>query len=221
MLQDLFSPTNFDFFARYFLAGFILFSVRGRYVLGERPKPAEVVFEAIVLSLINQLVFLLLVGLVQWIAQLCGWNTGAIVDTNGKTALFLEVLILPTLLGAVFGANLKRGWNSAFLRRLSMPVVHPTRRAYDFAFSDRETCFLIVNFKDGGSVYGYFGPTSLAASDPGRSDLYLETLYDVANDGQWTESNPPRSALISIDDVRSIEFVPTPTEVQHDTHAPD
>ena len=63
MLSDLFSPSNFDFFARFFLAGFILFSVRCRYVLGERPKPTEIVFEAIVLSLINQLVFLLLASL--------------------------------------------------------------------------------------------------------------------------------------------------------------
>ncbi len=213
MLSDLFSPSNFDFFARFFLAGFILFSVRSRYVLGERPKPTEIVFEAIVLSLINQLVFLLLASLAGWILiSGFGLQTDRLASVPDRVFLFLEVLILPAILGVVFGTNLKRGWNIAFLRRLSMPVVHPTRRAYDYAFNDRDPCFLILYFKDGGSVYGYFGLQSLAASDTGRSDLYLETLYDVAEDGQWTESNPTRSALISIDDIRSIEFVPIPTE---------
>lgn len=218
MVTELFTPDNFDFFARYFLAGFILFSVRSRYVLGERAKPAEIVFEAIILSLINQLVFVVLTTFAIWLAA-----RAPILNLSVSTrVLFLaEVLVLPALLGVAFGWNLRQGWNTAVLRRLAMPVVHPTRRAYDYAFSDRDESFVIINFRDGTTVYGFFGPASLAASDPNRSDIYLERLYDVDDDGQWTESTPSRSALISLDEIRSIEFVPIPKERKNVAHISD
>ena len=222
MIQELFTPANFEFFARYFLAGFILFSVRNRYVLGERAKAGEIVVEAVILSLINQLVFLTLGYLKSSVLGVLP-ETIAVwpAFTDATVSFYIEILILPACLGVLFGANLHRGWNRAFLRRISMPVVHPTRRAYDFAFADREPCFLLVNFKDGGSVYGFFGQDSLAASDPARSDIFLERLYDVGNEGQWTESKPSRSALIAIDDIRSIEFVPIPTEEGNEPQNPD
>ncbi len=212
MVPELFTPANFDFFARYFLAGFIVFSVRGRYVLGERAKPAEIVFEAIILSLINQLVFLFLVTVAAWLKNR---NPALALEFGDRVLFFAEVLLLPGILGVVFGFNLRRGWNLALFRRLSMPVVHPTRRAYDFAFSDRDESFVIIVFKDGTNVYGFFGQDSLAASDPNRSDIFLERLYDIGDDGQWSESVPSRSALVALDDIRSIEFVPIPKEQGH------
>ena len=57
-IEALLNPGNFDFFTRFFLAGFIFYSVRSLDVLGEKPKATETVFESVVLSLLNQLVFL-------------------------------------------------------------------------------------------------------------------------------------------------------------------
>jgi len=132
-MLDFLSPSNFDFFARFFLSGFIIFSVRSRYVFGEKPKATEVIFESIILSLLNQLVFLILAPSVSYLS---GFLPVALVErtsalSGGRTAFFAEILVLPALLGVLFGAVLRRGWNSAILRRLAMPVVHPTRRAYD------------------------------------------------------------------------------------------
>jgi hypothetical protein len=214
-MLDFLSPSNFDFFARFFLSGFIIFSVRSRYVLGEKPKATEVIFESIILSLLNQLVFLILAPSVSYLS---GFLPVALIQTTsalsgGRTAFFAEILVLPALLGVLFGAVLRRGWNSAILRRLAMPVVHPTRRAYDFAFGDnRQESFVIVTYADGTTVYGFFGANSLAASDGERSDLYLERLYDVREDGTWVATIPPKSALLVLRDLRTIEFIPTQAE---------
>ena len=222
-MLDVLSPSNFDFFARFFLSGFIIFSVRSRYVLGEKPKATEVIFESIILSLLNQLVFLILAPSVTYLS---GFFPVALVQTTsalsgGRTAFFAEILVLPALLGVLFGAVLRRGWNSAILRRLAMPVVHPTRRAYDFAFGDnRQESFVIVTYADGTTVYGFFGPNSLAASDGERSDLYLERLYDVREDGTWVATVPAKSALLVLRDLRTIEFIPTQAEVQDEWKAP-
>ena len=88
-----------------------------------------------------------------------------------------------------------------------MPVIHPTRRAYDFAFGDITTeRFVIVTFSDGTTVYGFFDASSLASSDPANGDIYLERLYDV-REGIWVPTMPPKSALLMLRDLRSIEFI--------------
>ena len=222
-MLDFLSPSNFDFFARFFLSGFIIFSVRSRYVLGEKPKATEIVFESVVLSLTNQLVFVVLSPSFGYLSQfLPSWLTLLLTTiAGGRVAFFIEILILPAILGILFGLNLRQGWNSAILRRLAMPTVHPTRRAYDFAFGDaRQEGFVIVTYSDGTMVYGYFGPASLAASDAGRSDIYLERLYDVHTDGTWIAASPPKSALLMLRDLRSVEFIQPQTEVKNEPQTP-
>ena len=54
-------------------------------------------------------------------------------------------------------------------------------------------------------IYGYFGEYSLAATDPDRSDIYLERLYRF-EDG-WQEAQPPRGVWVSLADLRLIEFI--------------
>jgi hypothetical protein len=221
-MLDFISPSNFDFFARYFLAGFIIFSVRSRYVLGEKPKATEVVFESVVLSLLNQLAFIVIAPSVGYASSLLPDRLVHVIEAifGGRTSFFIEILVLPALLGVIFGANLRRGWNSAILRRLAMPIVHPTRRAYDFAFGDnRSESFVIVTYADGTLVYGYFGPNSLAASDGERSDLYLERLYDVQDDGTWVATSPPKSALLMLREFRSVEFIQAQTEARNERKA--
>lgn len=216
---DLINPGNFEFFARYFLAGFILFSVRSLYVLGEKPKASEVVFESVILSLINQLAFLLISTLLTYALSVLPLAiTGAVTAAgSSKPAFFAEVLVLPALLGVGVGMVLRKGWNSAVVTMLAMPVVHPTRRAYDYAFGDiQKDRFVIVSFNDGTQVFGYFGENSFAATDSDRSDMFLERLY-VVTDGNWVPTMPAKSALLMLRDIRSIEFIPVQTEVPNET----
>ena len=198
-MTELIDPSNFQFFARYLLAGLIIIWVRGNFAVGERPRLSEMAVEAVVLSLVNQLT-----------AQLLAWTAGAlgVPKPPAELAFFTEVLVLPALLGLVFGLSLSKGWSQAVFRRLSMPVQNPARRAYDFAFTFNEIeGFVIVTYEDGTKVYGYYGENSLAANDPDRSDLYLERIYELDEDGQWFEQTPPRGALLSLKSLRSIEFL--------------
>ena len=196
---DLINPGNFEFFARYLLAGLIIIWTRSLFVVGERPRLTDALVEAVVLSLINQLTFLVLAALTSLV-----WS----YPVPPRFSFFLEVLVQPACLGAIFGWNLAYGWNHALLRRMAMPVPSPIRRAYDLAFTQKPVKgYVIVTFADGTSVYGYFGANSLAATDASRSDIYLERIYDVDPEGQWFEKVPPRAALLSLAGMRSIEFL--------------
>ncbi|MCA3436800.1 MAG: hypothetical protein INF48_05705 [Rhodobacter sp.] len=202
-MTNLITPQTFEFFGRYVLAGLIIIWVRSRFVIGDRPKAGEQILEAVILSLVNQLVWQIILTFFAWSSA---WSHWPLIPA--QVAFLLEILFLPLLLGTMAGANLSRGWNRALLRRLSMPVEHSIRRAYDYAFTQKlKPGFVILSFQDGKTIYGYFGSESMASSDPNRSDIYLERLYDVGADGQWSEQDIGRSALISLSGIRSIEFL--------------
>jgi hypothetical protein len=208
-MAQFLTPETFDFFATYLLAGYVVIIVRSRFILGLRPKPAELIIEAIIFSLINQLLASAIVEITR-IYGVIAWmdSVAYIPSSNSKFYFFLKILALPTLIGLAMGYNLSSGWKNALMRRLSMPVIHPVQKGYDFAFGrDRDAGFVIVTYFDGTSVAGYFGENSLASSDPDRSDLYLERLYKVGDEGEWSEPDPARSGLVNLNDVRSIEFL--------------
>jgi len=208
---NLLSPQTFEFFARFLLAGFVMLSVRSRFVATQRPKPSEVILDAVVLSLINQFCFLAL----QSILDLLPLPQDGVVTAISRSRLpfFVEILVLPALLGFLFAKATGSSFANGFLRKLSMPGTHPVARAYDHAFQEHRTpSFVIVTFQDGTQVFGYFGERSLAATDTERSDIYLERLYTVEND-IWTEAVPSRGALVALAELRSIEFIETETEV--------
>jgi hypothetical protein len=198
-MSQLLSPDSFEFFSRYILAGYVIIIIRSRFASTQRAKTSDLIVEAVILSLINQLVF-----------QIAIWSLPEpwLTVFDSRALLFSEILVLPSLLGLVLGLNLSRGWNNAVLRRLSMPITQPVHRAHDYAFThNRSAGLIILTYFDGTVVYGYFGEQSLAASDAERSDIFLERLYDVNEDGQWIELIPTRGALLSLVSVRSIEFL--------------
>jgi hypothetical protein len=210
-MVDLINPTNFDFFARFLLSGLIIIWIRSTFVNTERPKLGEMVVEAVILSLVNQLTFVLLAE----IALILGID----LALSARLVFLLEALVLPAGLGLLFGYSLSAGWNRAILRRLSMPVQNPIRRAYDFAFLLQDVeGFVILTYDDGTKVYTYFGENSLAASNPERSDIYLERLYDVDETGQWYEKTPPRGGLLNLGGLRSIEFLESEGQLNDQTN---
>jgi len=197
-MAALLTPETFEFFALYLLAGYVTIMVRSRFVVTRRPSTTDSIVEAVIFSLVNQFLF----AMITWpIAP----EYMAFLGTRGN--LLLQILVLPAVLGIVLGLNLARGWNNAILRRFSMPISQPVQRAHDYAFSTREPGFVIVSYEDGSAIQGFFGEASLASSDPNYNDLFLEQVYDVDSQGQWTNMYPERSMLLSLKGVRSIEFL--------------
>lgn len=211
MFKDLLTPETFEFFARYLLAGYVVIFVRSAFVAGLRPKPTELLIEAVILSLIAQL----LLYPVEWIHSALALSESAkavlptwFVSPSSELKLVIRVLIVPALLGCTLGYFLTSDVRSGLLRRLSLPVVHPVRKAHDFAFGgEREASFVEITFEDGTKIGGWYGNSSLASTDDERSDLYLERTYAIDDDGNWTEQTPARSILIKLQNVRSIEFL--------------
>lgn len=209
-MQPLLSPETFEFFARFLLAGFVMLSVRSRFVATQRPKPSEAVLDAVVLSLVNQAAFLLIASMLGLLPVT--WPAAVSYLIGTRFPLFFEVLALPAILGVFFARTAGSSFANGFLRKLSMPGTHPVSRAYDHAFAQHSgPSFVILTFNDGLVIYGYFGERSLAATDPDRSDIYLERLYTLSA-GRWVEADPPRGVWVSLAELRLIEFIYPETE---------
>ncbi|MEM6728747.1 MAG: DUF6338 family protein, partial [Pseudomonadota bacterium] len=207
-LSNLLSPETFEFFARYLLAGYVVIFVRAAFFAGLRPKPAELLMEAVIFSLLTQALIQVCAPLVAW-AFLQAFESEAFAAwLSTEVQLFLEVLLVPAGIGVLLGYFVRSRFRNRLLNRLSMPIVHPSRRAHDYAFGfGREPCFVELTFEDGVRLGGWFGVDSVAASDEERADLYLERVYRIGEAGDWEEASPPRSALIKLENVRTVEFL--------------
>ena len=191
-MNTVLSPETFEFAARFVLAGYVAIVVRSLFVSGVRIRPAELLVEAVILSLVIRL----LVGV---LALTPGYPE---LPDRHHLLFYAEILAAPALLGAGLGLSLSRGWNRAILRRLALPVTHPSETGYDYAFCQhRPPGPVILTFADGTVVRGWFGDRSLAATDGRRSDIYLERIY--------AEGDAVLSGVVSLDGIRSIEFVET------------
>lgn len=196
-MDRLISPDTFEFLARYFVAGWLFLSVRSWWVRGERPKPNEVIFEAITLSLLNQLLALLTVPLVM----------AAFTSIQATPLLIFEVLVQPLLVGLLIGWVMDRDWMPAGFRRLFMPSVKPVSHAFDFTIDTLNgPAYFILSFDDERTVYGYFGKESFANGESGASDLYIEKIFSLDEDGNWEDTG--RAAWINLSGIRSIEIIP-------------
>ena len=199
-MEALLTPETFEFFAKYLLAGFVFLSARSWMVSGERPNINETLIEAVILSLINQMISLLTVG----------WLTADLASRYATETLFWQVVAQPILLGMGIGGLSKFAWFPDGLRRLFMPGLRPVKGTLAQAYGRAGNgAFVIITYEDNTVVYGYFGRNSLGETDTENGGLFLEHLYEVASDGTWVESQPRRSAWIRLKDVRFIELVET------------
>ena len=199
-MGSLLTPDTFEFFSRYLLSGFECLSVRNRYVQGERLAPTESIVEAVILSLINQVIFLFLFG----------WLEKQPLPSQhlGTYRLLAEVIALPAFTGTLAGWLVYREFLPEAVRRLIMPLSKAVSHAHEHAFARLGgPTYLIVAYQDGREVYGYFGLESSASSDLINGGLFIERLYDVDDTGEWTEAQPSRSAWISLGGAKSIEFL--------------
>ena len=198
-MQQLLAPETFEFFARYFIAGWVFLSVRSWSVKGERPKPNEVIFEAVTLSLINQLITLLTTR-----GLLSGW---AFLAPDSTQLLVAEILVQPALLGLSVGYLAERNWMPDGLRRLLMPALQPVSSALGFAVDQIDApSYIIISYEDGHRIYGYFGTESFARSE-GIGGIFIERLYILSEDEEWIAAEPKRSGWVSLDGAQTIEFI--------------
>jgi hypothetical protein len=132
------------------------------------------------------------------------WFSGVAADPRKAAAVALALFI-------VFPAA--AAWGIGLVQRRSSPArfqVVPT--AWDSAFRARSACFVRAKLKSGVWVGGWYGKRSYASAYPHAADLFLQSAYQMNEDGAFGDRVHATGGLyLRMDDVEVLEFVEDPT----------
>lgn len=118
--------------------------------------------------------------------------------------LFMIVIVTPYILGTLFGFVTRKEWIRKLYTKMNFDSMHPVPTGWDYIF-DRGG-YVLVTLKSGEKYHGKYGSNSLASSVPEERDIYIEVIYDVDNDGVWTEKVRSAGIWIPKDEIQTIEF---------------
>lgn len=197
------SLTDFDtvFVAMAFcVPGYVYLVVRGHIVPGHRVRGTESLITLLSISTVNFMLWAWAVYLVVGSDEVPEWTTPAIWT--------FAILVSPAIMGILSGLSTKFGWLKKIYLFLKLHPIDIIPTSWDYAFSKREPCYVIVTLDNGGTFAGLWGARSFASDEPTERDIYIEKVCKIDKKGAWTATD--RSVLIKGEHIRSIEFVPTP-----------
>ncbi len=120
--------------------------------------------------------------------------------------LFIIIFIVPVMLG-IASAMIKQKDGLAWLYRwLRLRAINPVPTGWDWIFGRTDPCYVLVTLRNGTQIAGYFGPQSMASSDPDRRDVYLERIYTIPLDGTWRPVDRSRGVYIDGSLIAFVEF---------------
>ena len=145
-----------------------------------------------------------------WISIIYGMHKGDFYNQSPVLfgIIWLGFIIISPFLLAFLRAMLYkfdiRKKVSAFFK---INTIHPVPTAWDYKFLSTNTGrWICVKLTDDSEVYGIFGGTSFASSDANERDIYIEKVYDVSDEGDWTIASRTDGMLIKGEFIKAISF---------------
>jgi uncharacterized membrane protein YedE/YeeE len=198
-MTEVKSLEHLSLFLGYIVPGLIVMYVRAQFLTGRIGPHRDALLSYFTLSVI----------------YLAIMNAGLLLVTGNDTPLHEQTRYwLPILLagavvfGALIGLNACFGLTRWCLRWLGLHLPHVMESAWDWKFSRFPESLVTITLKDGSRVYGWCGADSFIGSDPKDRDLYIEQVYEVDEEGNWTLKTLGKGVYIAGGEVLTIEFIP-------------
>lgn len=126
---------------------------------------------------------------------------------------FFALIIIPVMLPIIL----------LFIRNINIikkVLPHPMGRAWDYFFSTRQQCWILVTLKNGKKYGGFYGSNSFASSSPEPEQIYLEKHWALDEDGDFDhELKDTLGIVILTNDIESLEFIELKTLINDDSEA--
>ncbi|MBF7684118.1 hypothetical protein I2F27_12545 [Acinetobacter sp. B5B] len=86
-------------------------------------------------------------------------------------------------------------------------IYHPTISPWDFVFSKRSSCWIIVTLDDNTKIYGRYGSKSFVSSYPAEPQIYLDECWEPNLDGGFNRKHDASAGIIILaKDIRHVEL---------------
>ncbi len=177
--------------------GYICSLVAGWFVPAKKEDEKAKLLRMFMLTMLVFVIFSLLASVVPTL------KTGG-TTTPGGRALYFGVI--PVVLGLLLGWSAQNGAGRSIGRRLGLTILHPVDTAWDRRFLRlNEGAFVLVKMEGGDEYAARYAECSFAG-DGATRDLYLETLYDVDEEGVWQPVPATEGIWIRGDKLQAIRF---------------
>jgi hypothetical protein len=181
----------------YIVPGLVALFIRAQFVTGRIDTSEDGLLVFFTVSLIWTGVT---APVLTWLGQAeLAWYTLA-------AAWLLWAIIGPAVVGVILGLDVARGWSRWLLNKMKLRTVHPIGAAWDWKFSHAHSSWIIVTMKDGSKVHGFLGANSFVSSDPKERDLYIEQVWRVDKNNNWTR-HEEWSVIIPHGEIRCVELM--------------
>lgn len=198
-MGDLKSVEQLSLILGYIMPGLVILYVRAQFLTGRVGPHKDSLLSYFTLSIIYLTVTNVILPII----------TGSDAPLHEQTRHWLLIqLVGAVIFGALVGLNAHLGFTRRLLIWFGLYVPHVMASAWDWRFSRFPETLLTVTLKDGSRVSGWCGTNSFIGSDPKEQDLYIEQVYDVDEEGNWTLKTPGKGVYIAGGEVRLIEFIP-------------
>lgn len=96
--------------------------------------------------------------------------------------------------------------------RVKRVLPHPIGRSWDYFFSTRQCCWVLVTLKNGKKYGGYYGSESFSSNSPEPEQIYLEKHWALDDDGDFDhELTDTLGIIILTNEIESVEFIKVKT----------
>lgn len=110
------------------------------------------------------------------------------------------------ILGIIIGVFKKYELLSRLMKKAKFNINHGTPTAWDYFFSKAIPCYVMVDLIDGSTVYGLYDLSSYCANSEDGQDIYLQEIYDVDDNGNWTRIPTNMGMYIMGNQIKTVKF---------------
>ena len=86
-------------------------------------------------------------------------------------------------------------------------AIHPIGKPWDYYFSKKKTCWIVVKMNNGKQLGGSYGANSFASSYPNEEQIYIDEEWIINDDGGFERAvEQSAGIIIFLKDAESIMF---------------
>ena len=197
-MPDLKSLDNLYLILGFLIPGLIVLFVRSQFVTGRSPSHSAALLSYLTVSVIYYALALPFVDFVLSMHE---------PGHDKALAWFALIFVGPAAFGLLLGVNIQKNLFRRVLQWCRLNPVHVMPTAWDWKFGGMTEQWVLITLKDGTRFAGFCGPESFMSSDPTERDIYIQWIYDIDNDDNWSPRGE-NSVLITAGEIRTIEFWP-------------
>ncbi|QOX63897.1 hypothetical protein FRZ06_11420 [Anoxybacterium hadale] len=193
-MEELFDIDKISLFIFLFIPGFVSIKVWRLLIPSERNSSQDYILDAISFSCFN--------------FALTGWSIPLVLQSsfqeNHSILTYGYIIAVLFVLPIVYPFIVKWILQLKFIKNI---LLNPMGKAWDYFFSLRSACYVLIHLKNGNLIGGIFADKSYASSYPFSEDIYLQEVWKVDAAGKFVSKIPDTKGIwICKDSIDYIEF---------------